>query len=153
MACVQGVLRAGGDPAGDGGEHEPRAALRAGVDGRRLLRGQERRVRRRRRSGPRHGAPHPRPHLRHQTGGGRRAAHVVVHHRRSRLPCNDNSSRRRRGTTGRAMQAMIDAAGIGIAGHASLFAPQRPSRVGHLRTLAKAKERRWIGYTGVDLDI
>jgi hypothetical protein len=62
---MQAELRGGRDPAGDRGEHEPRAAVRARVDGRRLLRGQERCVRRRRGAGRRHGAHHPRPHLRH----------------------------------------------------------------------------------------
>jgi hypothetical protein len=57
---AQGELHGDRDPAGDRGEHEPRAALRPRVDGRRLLRRQERRVRRRGRAGRRHGAHHPR---------------------------------------------------------------------------------------------
>lgn len=105
---LQAELRGGRGPAGDGREHEPRAAVRARVAGRRLLRRQERRVRRRGGPGRRHGAHHPRPHLRDRIGRGGHGdnARVVTGDAR------EDTCRRGvggRGTTGRAIQAMRQA--------------------------------------------
>jgi hypothetical protein len=113
---IQGELRCGRDPAGDRGEHEPRAALRPRVDGRGLLRRQERRVRRRGGAGRRDGAHHPRPHLRHRAVvvfDDRHADGVCDTHRRTGREHNDPS---RRGTTWRAIEAMMQAASLQRAG-------------------------------------
>jgi hypothetical protein len=144
---IQGELRCGRDPAGNRGEHEPRAALRPRVDGRGLLRGQERRVRRRGRSGRRHGAHHPRPHLRHRAVvvfNDRHADGVCDTHRCTGREHNDPS---RRGTTWRAIEAMMQAATGGEdqpetagEGHRSCRSAKGRAAWGHLGGLAGQKK-------------